>query len=196
MLDDYRETHRYVDEAQITQSENEKILRLKELELQEANQNRIDKITKPLTIIWLIISVIILYVCIMNFTSSDGWDTYIAILMAFFLGVPVIGGGAYLIFKIIPEREQNRIAINSGGIMFPKSLEPFQGRNYLTVKEVLSNAGFKNITCINLHDIKFGLLQTSYIDIVETISVNGTRILTGGKVYAPDSPIIITYHGK
>ena len=192
MLDDYRITQRYVDEAQITQSENEKILRLRELEIQEANQSRINKLTKPLTIIWLLLSLIILIICVVKWAFQD--DFLNGFLMLFYLGGPVIGGGAYLIFKFIPGREQDRIALNSGGIKFPKSIEPFQEQNYLNVKTVLTNAGFRNITCINLHDVKIGLLQKT--DTVETISVGGTNIMSGGRVYMPDTPIIITYHGK
>ncbi len=192
MLDDYRITHRYVDEAQITQSENEKILRLKELEIQKANQSRINMLTTPLTIIWLLLSFVILISCVVKWALQDDWTE--AYIMLFCLGVPVIGGGAYLIFKFIPDRDQDRIALNSGGIRFPKSIEPFQEQNYLNVKTVLSNTGFRNITCINLHDVKLGLLQKP--DTVETISVGGTNIMSGGRVYMPDTPIIITYHGK
>lgn len=192
ILDDYRITQRYIDEAKIKQTENEKILRLRELELQEANQNRINKLTKPLIILWLILSLIILIICVVKWAFFDDFTD--GFLMLFYLGGPVIGGGAYLIFKVIPGKEHDREMLNNGGIRFPKSIEPFHEQNYINVKTVLTNAGFRNITCINLHDIKLGLLEKP--DKVESISVGGTKIMSGGKVYLPDTPIIIAYHGK
>ena len=48
-----------------------------------------------------------------------------------------------------------------GEIKFPKVLEPFSKQNYITVQEILQNVGFRNITCISMHDLKFGLLPKS-----------------------------------
>ena len=40
MLDDYRSTHRVVDEARIHETETDRIIRLKELELEEKKRER------------------------------------------------------------------------------------------------------------------------------------------------------------
>ena len=46
MLDDYRSTYRYVDEAKIHESDVEKLVRLKELEMEEKERERKSRILK------------------------------------------------------------------------------------------------------------------------------------------------------
>lgn len=111
-----------------------------------------------------------------------------------FIGAPIVGGGAYLIFKVLPEKETEKKMVRAGGIRFPKDLEPFSEKNYEVVSNALRSAGFTNITCINMHDLTFGLFQKP--GKIEKISVNGADITSGGKVYMPDAAITITYHGK
>lgn len=81
-----------------------------------------------------------------------------------------------------------------GDIKFPKVLEPFSAQSYMTVQETLQNVGFRNVTCISMHDSKISLLPKH--NKVESISINGDKITKGGKMYSPDAPIIIMYHGK
>ena len=45
-----------------------------------------------------------------------------------------------------------------------------------------------------MHDLTLGLLQKP--SMVDSITVNGESITSGGKVYRPNVPIVITYHGK
>ena len=47
---------------------------------------------------------------------------------------------------------------------------------------------------LNMHDLTLGLLQKP--SMVDSITVNGESITSGGKVYRPNVPIVITYHGK
>jgi hypothetical protein len=121
-------------------------------------------------------------------------DFFVGFLMLFYLGGPVIGGGGYLIFKFLPEKENERVMFSSGGVKFPKGLEPFTKQNYEAVRSTLANAGFTNINCINLQNLTLGLLTKP--GKIKSITVNGNEITSGGKVYMPNVPIIITYHGK
>ena len=70
----------------------------------------------------------------------------------------------------------------------------FYDKNYEVVRNALENAGFTNITCINMHDLTIGLLQKP--GSVESVSVNGEVIISEGKVFMPNDPVTITYHGK
>ena len=180
--------YRHIDEAGIKQAE----VRMRELDLEEQRATQGNILEKTLTIIWLVLSVIILAVCIIKWAVQDNFTE--GFLMLFYLGGPVIGGGAYLLFKLMPEKENEKIVMRSGGIRFPKSLEPFSEQYVDAVEHTLRSAGFHNITCINKHDITIGLLQKP--GKVESISVNGTPITSAEKVYFPDVPITITYHGK
>ena len=115
-------------------------------------------------------------------------------LFLFYACAPIIGGGGYLIFKVIPEKEYEKELLKEGGIRFPKGLEPFSENFCENVQRSLSSAGFTNITCISKHDVVLGLLQKP--GKIETITVDGKEITSGGHVYMPSAQIIITYHGR
>ena len=54
LLDDYRSTHRLVDEARIYESETDRIIRLKELEIEEKKREREHREQKWIAICWII----------------------------------------------------------------------------------------------------------------------------------------------
>lgn len=192
ITDENEYTYRYVDEAGITRSENDTKVRMRELDLEERRFSMGSGVNQTLMIIWLALSLVILVLCIIKWAIQD--DFLNGFLMLFYLGGPVIGGGAYLIFKVIPGKEAEKTIRRSGGVRFPKNLEPFDDKNFETLRQALSNAGFYNIHCVNLHDLTIGLLQKP--GKVESVTVDGERILTGGKYYMPDADVTITYHGK
>lgn len=195
MLDDYRSTQRIVDEAKLKQAENERIFRLKELELETARLHQKNSSRQTLTKVWLAISLLILAICIFQLITEYTPVNAMATFM--FIGFPIIGGGAYLIFKVIPGRDSEKIRkaelILNGGIEFPDSLSPFSEQSYLVVEQTLLTAGFRNVKCVNMHDLILGIRQKP--GSVESISVNGKRISSGGEIYLRDTPIVITYHG-
>ena len=184
--------YRHIDEAGIKQAETNRMVRMRELDLEEQRAAQGNSLKKVLTIIWLALSLIVLVICIVKIAVQDDFTT--GFLMLFYLGGPVIGGGAYLIFKLIPEKETDKVLMSSGGIRFPKDVFPYSDKNYEAVQTSLRNAGFNNVTCINMHDLTLGLLQKP--GKVESITVNGEKLSSGGRVYMPGVPITITYHGK
>lgn len=191
MLDDYRSTYRVVDEAKIKQAEVDREIRLEELKIKETQINQRNQIRKILTYIWIGSIFVVALLCIFVWIIEDGFDAFSCLLYA---GGPVVGGGAYLLFKVMPEKESERELAQNGGIRFPKNLGDLSEQNYVAIQQKLLSTGFCNITCVNMHDVTFGLLQRS--GMVESIIVNGEKIVSGGKVYRADVPIVITYHGK
>lgn len=201
LLDDYRSTQRIIDEAKIRQVEADKEIRLKELALRESRYNqqakekeRNTKVRKILIYVWLILFIIVSAIIILLFAFGDDSQQGMAALMLFYFELPLIIGGPILLFKVIPNKEVERELLKNGGIKFPKSIEPFQEKDFETVRTVLSRAGFKNIDVVNMHDVVIGLFQKP--NLVESISVAGERIQSGGKVYMPEAQIVITYHGR
>ena len=178
---------RQVDEADIRKAETERIIRLRELEIAEKN-NRFRKI---LSTVWLIVTLILLVIAVVLMLSPGDHGFQ----FLFYVCVPIIGGGAYLIFKWLPEKENEKIIVRHGGIRFPDGLSPFSEKRYTAVRETLWSAGFQNVVCINLHDLN---LLTAMVnsDKIEKITVDGNTITSGGKYYMPDVPIVITYHGR
>ena len=58
MLDDYRETHRFVDEARIQESKDAKELELKKMEFEERKRNEDDATVKKIAKTWFIVCAI------------------------------------------------------------------------------------------------------------------------------------------
>ena len=187
--------YRHIDEASIKKAEADKEVRMRELEIAEKSNSQWSGLRKALTIIWIILSLIIVILCIMKMAIQGDIDNVFAgFAMIVLLGFPVIGGGGYLVFGYLPNKEKDRQIARNGGITFPKGLEPFEEKNYEAVKSALESAGFENIKCVNLHDVKIRLFSNE--GKVESIRVNGNKILHGGRTYLPDCSITISYHGK
>ena len=184
--------YRHIDEDGVKQAENNRIVRMREQDLEEQRTAQGNALKKVLTIIWLVLSLIVIAICIVKIAIQDDFTT--GFLMLFYLGGPVVGGGAYLIFKLIPDKEADKVLMSSGGIRLPKDIFPYSEKNYEAVQSALRSAGFRNISCINMHDLTLGLLQKP--GKIDSITVNGEKITSGGRVYMPDVPITITYHGK
>ena len=116
-------------------------------------------------------------------------------MFLFYACAPIIGGGGYLVFKWLPEKENEKIIEKQGGIRFPNGLTPFTDKKFYAIEDSLRSTGFTNISCVNLHDLNI-LTALINADKVDKVSINGTPITSGGKIYMPDVPIVITYHGK
>lgn len=94
MLDDYRSTHRIVDEAKIKQAEVEREIKLKELELIENKQ--IAK--KRRTIIKIIVTICVLlfaaiFILVGKISNKDMEGSIIPIALMIIIFVWIIGSG-------------------------------------------------------------------------------------------------------
>jgi DNA-directed RNA polymerase subunit RPC12/RpoP len=185
---------RHIDEAGIKQAEYDRAVRLKELELEENQAHRNDRLRNILMKIWIPASIIIVVLGIgIMFFGGEMGPIYGFDFLAF-VGGPIVGGGAALIFKVLPEKEAEKGLLRNGGIKLPKSIFPYSEKNYEVVASELRNAGFNNVSCVNMHDLTLGLLQKP--GKVDSISVNGENVTSGGKVYMPNVVITIYYHGR
>jgi uncharacterized membrane protein YhaH (DUF805 family) len=185
--------YRHYDEAKLKEAETDRMVKMHEIEMSEKGS----LFRKVLTIVWLVVSVILLFVAVSltfikaNDENMPGWAHTLMFVM--FVCAPVIAGGAYLVFKVLPEKEAVSKRLRKGGIVFPEWLEPFDERNVAAVLTALENTGFKNFTSVNLHDLKYG--SPIKPGTVESIIVEGEEISFGGEIYDPESKIIVTFHG-
>lgn len=94
MLDDYRSTHRIVDEAKIKQAEVEREIKLKELELIEKKQiakKRRTKIKIIVTICVLLFAAI--FILVGKISNKDMEGSIIPIALMIIIFVWIIGSG-------------------------------------------------------------------------------------------------------
>lgn len=74
----------------------------------------------------------------------------------------------------------------------PSSINDFEKKNYSAIEAMFVSAGFTNVKCIALNDLRIGVLKKP--GMVESITINGHRIVSGGKKYPKDAAVIISYH--
>lgn len=190
--DENEYTYRYIDEAGIRRSDNDTRVRMRELDIEDRKLSVNSGLSHTLFVIWLVISLVIILVILFEWVVLD--DFINAFFMLFYLAAPIIGGGAFLVFKVVPDKEHEKALKRSGAIKFPKNVMPFEDKNYESVRSVLSGAGFCNIKCVNMHDLTLGLLKKP--GMIESVTIDGENEIEEGHYYMPDVPITITYHGK
>ena len=184
---------RTIDEAGIAKANAKKAIRMRELDLEEENQSHSIQTKTILLYLWIAAIVIIAAISIVIAFTVEAGGLFAFCILGY-IGGPIVGGGAYLLFKAIPDRERNERREASGGIRFPKSRTVLRDQYYKTISSELKAAGFTNVKCVNLHDVKLGLFQKE--GAIEQVLVDGKETLFGGNVYRPNVPIVITYHGR
>ena len=183
--------YRQVDEAGLLRAENDRVIRLRELEIEEREQAHRNKVRSILFYVWLA-SIVIVGMVLLVMGITGGWTD--AFLGLFYIGGPVVGGGAYILFKLLPDKEVEKDVRAKGGVRFPRGLGDFTEQHYETVQSALLSAGFSNVRCVSMHDVTLGIFQKP--GMIEKITVDGKQIRMGGRFYEPDVPIVITYHGR
>lgn len=176
---------RTIDEARIKQAENERIIRLKELEIQEKSS-----ILKKILIgVWLVATVGLLVVTVVGFaTENDGLGAACMLLL-----INVAGWGAMALFtgdskkKIRHKAGVDEVAITT-------AMMDCIDYNFNKAVQMYKNAGFININAIPLHDLtRFNLKKDG---TVESITINSNDEFEEGDVYPKNANILITYHSK
>lgn len=189
LLDDFRTSHHIVDEAKIKQAETERIIKLKQLEIEQREREyaRIEKEKKQAMIrkVGLIVGIIFAVAIIICLLSGN--STF-AIILAFvaIIGVAIVA----MVVAGNPEDKKRK----DGLIKFPDLDIEEKKPNYLTIQETLRGCGFKNVKCVSMADVKLGLLVKT--GSVETVMINGKKKNKGGGWYDPEAQIVIQYHGK
>lgn len=192
ILDDYRTTHRYVDEARVREAETDRMLRLRELELREKELSRKNRMHSVLIRIWLGASAFTILLDLLVWIIYGG--EYAAVFFIYIVLLAVVGG-AVLVFGVLPAKEAEQELLRSGnGIRFPRLSQSLEEMNFETLEQTLRAEGFTNITSINMHDLRLGLLTRP--GTVESVTVDGKPISGFRKVYPADVLIVIKYHGR
>ena len=77
-------------------------------------------------------------------------------------------------------------------VKVPETISDYESKNYAAIEAILRSAGFTNITTVPLKDLTVGLFAKP--GRVESITINGKQITSGGKKFLPDASVVIAYH--
>lgn len=174
---------RHIDEAGVKQAETERLIRLKELEMEDKELTRERKIRA----IALITALVFVVIGIISMAVSE----------SSLIGIWGIVIGGYIgLFTFIKADQKNKNKEdkenkNAGKIKLPSNIVDMENADYRNLQTAYISLGFTNVSVINLRDLKAGILKKP--GIVEEITINGEEP-EEGKWYSPSSAVIITYH--
>ncbi len=173
--DENKHTIHYVDEADIKRAETERMIQLKELELDEKRRSK----KKKEIIIWLLV---IVGLVILGFSEFP---------ICFFVA-PIVWFIGMLIFFGDNEKKKKPVRIvYENEIQISNSLCHYREKHYETVSGYYKTAGFVNVSTIPLHDL--GLLEFKRNGLVKEITI-GDDEFEEGDIFKKTSPVVITYH--
>ena len=175
---------RNIDEAEIKQTETDRILTMKELELEEKESVH----RRTLTFIWIILTVLLFAAGIIMVTMDKTKDSdgpgYMVIMIGMLVGIY----GMLFLSGSGEKRKRKR----PGYLQIPDSLSNPGNLHYSAAAQALQAAGFRNVQCINLGDLRLGLFKRN--GSVESITVDG-ETPDFRNYYSPGARVIVSYHG-
>lgn len=183
-------TIRNVDEAKIKQAETDRIVRIKQMEIAEKKAEAAQKNLKLKIKISLILAVVGILMMVIGYmlggaTGNSDSGFYMLSMVGFF---PLMGA-AYIWLSSKNKDEEDDLGDK---VKAPSAVTDFQKKNYTAIESIFKSAGFKNIQCVPLNDLTMGVLKKP--GMVESITINGHKITSGGRKFSPDATVVISYH--
>ncbi len=179
---DNEHIYRNIDEARIKEAETERILRLRELELEEKENNRGRKSTLVAYGVALAFVLVGAIICI--FAPLGGmWGIIIGAYIAMFTYI-----------KSDDKKKKKSKYVSPNDATITAQMLDCSGKNYNSVAMIYRNAGFTNVNSLPLGDL--GLFNQRKNGQVETITINGNEKFEEGDVFPKNVNILITYHSK
>ncbi len=179
---DNEHIYRNIDEARIKEAETERILRLRELELEEKENNRGRKSTLVAYGVALAFVLVGAIICI--FAPLGGmWGIIIGAYIAMF---------TYM--KSDERKKKKSRYVSPSDATITAQMLDCSGKNYNSVAMIFRSAGFTNVNSLPLGDL--GMFNQRKNGQVETITINGNEEFEEGDVFPKNANILITYHSK
>lgn len=173
--------YRKVDEAEIKQAETDRIIQMKKMEIIEKKREEAAR-TKRIKVKWTIV---------------------LGILAVIFIGVGYIGTNYGFIMPglicciimmymwMMNDNKDEELEFGDK-IKVPSGIVGYENKNYATIEAMFKSSGFTNVKTIPLNDLTVGLLKKP--GMVESITINGQSVTTGGRKFLPSAIVIISYH--
>ena len=203
MLDDYRSTHRVVDEARIHEDETNRMIKMREMEMEERERDkkreetaarehqiemeylRKNRLQLIKTLASFFVALILILIGIFSFQSSDE--------SAELFGVLVIILSTVTVSEISKTGEdKKRKNIDLGLIQLTDIALSYKNTNYRLMQSVYTKLGFIHVTIVNMKDLTTGLIKSP--GSVDTVTIDG-KLPQKDEWYDPNAKVVIKYHG-
>lgn len=182
MTDENEYTYRHIDEAEVKRAETEQLVHLKELEMEEKENERKRKGSVLAYSITGVIAVIGVIATVLFPDSPSGTEAImVAACIAMFT----------FIFKDDKKKKPHRI-VSSNEVQITEAMEICEDENYHAVVSLFRSAGFNNVKTIALGDLNFFTAKKN--GQVVTVSINGDDDFDEGDIFQRNANVIITYH--
>ena len=172
---------RHVDEAGVKRAETDRIVKLKQLEMDSQESD----LRKKLIFVWLGASIILTILGIVGMMiNSEGLS--ICLLLAMSVAI----WGALGLFA--NKKGHKSQTVNADEAVISEAMAIHRGKNYHFIVDSFRGAGFTQINVVPLNDLNF--LSKGNNGKVEDVTINGDSDFDEGDVFSKSSIITITYH--
>lgn len=174
-----------INEADVRQAEADKIIRLRELELEERENKQIAKWHK---IAYIIAGAVAAFGLLVQLIAPNN-ETGSMILL---IGM-LIAGWTFTYGNIFRNNKKRRTRVVSPNeVEINGQLRNYREKNYNTILALYKANGFTNVNLIPLHDLNF--FQGNKDGQVETVTINGNSNFCNGDIFLKTASVTITYH--
>lgn len=177
MTNENEHIYRHIDEAKIMQTEADRAIQLKKMEIIERKRAAGEKTKK----IKIIVSIVMGIVGVLLMLLGAGMGSLVGLL--------VLEGIMWI--WIMNDGKEDELDLGDK-IKVPSGISDYEKKSYATVEAIFTSAGFTNIKCIPLHDLTTGWLKKP--NTVDSITVAGNAVSSGGRKFPPDATVVISYH--
>ena len=176
--------YRHIDEAGIKQAETDRIVMLRKMELLEKKRATSQKV-KTLKIGITVALGLVMLICFGIGYSVDGGSG--ALMVGMVCGIIIM----YMWLMNKDKDEDDDIDLGDKAKV-PSSISDYEKKNYSAIEAMFVSAGFTNVRCVPLNDLTMGVLKKP--GMVDSITINGREITSGGKKFPKDAAVVISYH--
>ncbi len=171
--------YRNIDEARIKESETERLIRLKELELEEKENAKGRKIT-------LVAYGVALFFLVAGFLNigSNSMVGLWGIIIALYIGL-------FTMIKSKDKKKKSRRILAPNEVQITDAMLGFMESDFNSVVVLFQSAGFTNVKAIPLKDLN--ILKPMKNGRVDRVTING-EFFESGDVFNKDANVLITYH--
>ncbi|SEL86035.1 hypothetical protein SAMN04487770_11946 [Butyrivibrio sp. ob235] len=173
--------YRNIDEARIKEAETDRLIKLKQLEMEEKESVS----QKVFIILWLAATAILLLIGIVGMAIHNS-GMGLCILLA--MNVGCIG----VLVLLTKNKNKRRIIAGTNEAVISSAMADNSNKNYNSIAMLFRGAGFSNVKVVPLHDLNvFNQMKNGQ---VESVTIDGNSEFEEGDVFSKNASVLITYH--